>query len=114
MVTRITENCMTTASEPKPLLRHLRPGCLLNTLAERLAWARLEDFDWTARITVDRRLLDAVFSLDLLNRHDHMFFVGPGGVWLLTFYLRPLHLLAMLSRIEKGTIRFGLSVRQGG
>lgn len=40
---------------------------------------RLEDFDWTAQITVDRRLLDAVFSLDFLNRHEHVLFVGPVG-----------------------------------
>ncbi|MDO8688969.1 MAG: IS21-like element helper ATPase IstB [Dehalococcoidia bacterium] len=41
---------------------------------------RLEDFDWTAAITVDRRLLDAVFSLDFLNRHEHVLFVGSVGV----------------------------------
>ncbi len=41
---------------------------------------RLEDFDWTAPITVDRRLLDAAFSLDFLRRHEHVLFVGPVGV----------------------------------
>lgn len=41
---------------------------------------RLEDFDWTAQITVDRKLLDAAFSLDFLNRHEHVIFVGPVGV----------------------------------
>jgi len=41
---------------------------------------RLEDFDWTAEITVDRRLVDAVFSLDFVNRHEHVLFVGPVGV----------------------------------
>ena len=41
---------------------------------------RLEDFDWTAQITVNRRLVDAVFSLDFLNRHEHVLFVGPVGV----------------------------------
>jgi DNA replication protein DnaC len=41
---------------------------------------RLEDFDWTAQITVDRRLVDAVFSLDFINRHEHVIFVGPVGV----------------------------------
>jgi DNA replication protein DnaC len=41
---------------------------------------RLEDFDWTASITVDRHLLDTVFSLDFLNRHEHVLFVGPVGV----------------------------------
>lgn len=41
---------------------------------------RLEDFDWTAQITLDRRLLDTVFSMDFLNRHEHVLFVGPVGV----------------------------------
>ena len=41
---------------------------------------RLEDFDWTAQISVDRRLVDAVFSMDFLNRHEHVLFVGPVGV----------------------------------
>ena len=41
---------------------------------------RLEDFDWTAQVTVERRLVDAVFSLDFLNRHEHVLFVGPVGV----------------------------------
>lgn len=41
---------------------------------------RLEEFDWTAPITVDRRLLDAVFSLDFLARHEHVLLVGPVGV----------------------------------
>jgi len=41
---------------------------------------RLEDFDWTAEVTVERRLLDAVFSLDFINRHEHVLFVGPVGV----------------------------------
>jgi DNA replication protein DnaC len=41
---------------------------------------RLEDFDWTAAVTLDRRMLDAVFSLDFLNRHEHVLFVGPVGV----------------------------------
>ena len=41
---------------------------------------RLEDFDWTAQVTVERRLVDAVFSLDFINRHEHVLFVGPVGV----------------------------------
>ena len=41
---------------------------------------RLEDFDWTAAITLDRRLLDAVFSLEFLARHEHVLLVGPAGV----------------------------------
>ena len=41
---------------------------------------RLEDFDWTSQVTLDRKLLDSVFSLDFLNRHEHVLFVGPVGV----------------------------------
>ena len=41
---------------------------------------RLEDFDWTAAITLDRRLLDAVFSLAFLDKHEHLLLVGPAGV----------------------------------
>ena len=41
---------------------------------------RLEDFDWSASITMDRRLLDAAFSLEFLARHEHVLLVGPAGV----------------------------------
>ena len=41
---------------------------------------RLEDFDWSASITLDRRLLDAVFSLQFLARNEHVLLVGPVGV----------------------------------
>ena len=41
---------------------------------------RLEDFDWSASITLNRRLLDVVFSLQFLLRHEHVFLVGPSGV----------------------------------
>jgi DNA replication protein DnaC len=41
---------------------------------------RLEDFDWKAGIKLDRRLIDSVFSLEFLNRHEHVLFVGPVGV----------------------------------
>ncbi len=41
---------------------------------------RLEDFDWTSKVTLDKRLLDAVFSLEFLHRHEHVLFVGPVGV----------------------------------
>jgi DNA replication protein DnaC len=41
---------------------------------------RLEDFDWAAGVTMDRKLIDMVFSLDFLNRHEHVLFVGPVGV----------------------------------
>ena len=41
---------------------------------------RLEDFDWSASITIDRRLLDAAFSLEFLDRHEYVLLVGPAGV----------------------------------
>ena len=41
---------------------------------------RLDDFDWAAGITLDRRLVDTAFSLDFLSRHEHVLFVGPVGV----------------------------------
>ena len=40
----------------------------------------MEDFDWSAAITLDRRLLDAVFSLEFLAKHEHVLLVGPAGV----------------------------------
>ncbi len=41
---------------------------------------RLDDFDWNAGVTLDRRMVDAAFSLDFLSRHEHVIFVGPVGV----------------------------------
>ena len=41
---------------------------------------RLDDFDWSAGVTLDRRLVDAAFSLDFLSRHEHVILVGPVGV----------------------------------
>ena len=41
---------------------------------------RLEDFDWSAAIALDRRLLDAAFALEFLARHEHLLLVGPAGV----------------------------------
>jgi len=41
---------------------------------------RLEDFDWDAQVTLDRRLLDTVFSLDFLQWHENVILVGPVGV----------------------------------
>ena len=41
---------------------------------------RLEDFDWSVAINLDRRLLDAVFSLEFLAKHEHVLLVGPAGV----------------------------------
>ncbi len=38
---------------------------------------RLEDFDWSATITMDRRLLDAVFSMEFLAKHEHVLLGGP-------------------------------------
>jgi len=40
----------------------------------------LEDFDWSASITLDRRLLDAAFSLQFLDLKQHVLLVGPVGV----------------------------------
>ena len=34
-------------------------------------------FDWSASITLDRRLLDVVFSLPFLLKHEHVLLVGP-------------------------------------
>ena len=36
--------------------------------------------DWTASITLDRRLLDVAFSLEFLAKHEHVLLVGPAGV----------------------------------
>ena len=41
---------------------------------------RLEDFDWSAGIRLDRRLLDAACSLRFLDRREHVLLVGPVGV----------------------------------
>ena len=41
---------------------------------------RLQDFDWSASITLDRRLLDAVFFLEFLDKHEPVLLVGPAGV----------------------------------
>lgn len=41
---------------------------------------RLEDFDWSAAITIDRRLLNAAFTLEFIHRHEHVLFLGPVGV----------------------------------
>ena len=36
--------------------------------------------DWSASITLDRRLLDVVFSLQFLLKQEHVLLVGPSGV----------------------------------
>ena len=41
---------------------------------------RLEDFDWSAQVRLDRRLLDAACSLQFLDRREHVLLVGPVGV----------------------------------
>ena len=41
---------------------------------------RLEDFDWSASIRLDRRLLDATCSLHFLDRREHVLLAGPVGV----------------------------------
>ena len=55
----------------------------LNTRLEKAGFEQicsLEDFDWGAGITVDRRLVDAVFSLEFLDRSEHVLIAGPVGV----------------------------------
>ena len=36
----------------------------------------MEDLDWSALITLERRLLDAVFSLEFLDKHEHVLLAG--------------------------------------
>ncbi len=101
---------MTRSTDLTPLLKRLQLGPMAATLPERIALARreqldyasfleiilsdemrlqqagfqetcrLEDFDWSASITLGRRLLDAVFSLEFLAKHEHVLLVGPAGV----------------------------------
>ena len=40
----------------------------------------LEQFDWSAPIQVDRRQLQALFTLEFLARKEHVLLVGPVGV----------------------------------
>ena len=56
------------------------PNCGCRAPASRRPAAHLEDFDWSAANTLDRRLLDAVFSLEFLAKHEHVLLVGPAGV----------------------------------
>ena len=41
---------------------------------------RLEDFDWSAQVRLDRRLLDDACSLQFLDRREHVLLVGPVGI----------------------------------
>jgi len=43
-------------------------------------YVTLEEFDWSASIQLDRRLLNTAFSLRFIASHDHVLFVGPVGV----------------------------------
>ena len=61
-----------------PRFSHGRQEPGLSTPA--FSGCRLEKSDWTAAITLDRRLLDAAFSLEFLSRHEHVLLVGPAGV----------------------------------
>jgi DNA replication protein DnaC len=40
----------------------------------------LEQFDWSASIQVDRRQLQALFTLEFLARKEHVALIGPVGV----------------------------------
>jgi DNA replication protein DnaC len=42
--------------------------------------AQIEAWDETARVTFDRALLNELFSLRFLDRHQHAAIVGPVGV----------------------------------
>lgn len=42
--------------------------------------AVLERFDWSAPVQLDRRRLQALFTLEFLRRKEHVIFVGPVGV----------------------------------
>ncbi len=42
--------------------------------------AALEAFDWTSPVQLDRRQLQALFTLQFLARKEHVIFVGPVGV----------------------------------
>ena len=64
---------------------------------------RLEDFDWSAAITLDRRLLDAVFSLEFLAKHEHVLLVGPRRVSARASWPRP---WASLPYAPGYTVRF--------
>ena len=57
-----------------------------NRLQARLQMAgfeqlcRLEDFDWDDDVSMGRRLVDAAFSMEFLDRAEHVLLVGPVGV----------------------------------
>src|SRR6266542_4080378 len=42
--------------------------------------AALEAFDWSSPVQLDRRQLQALFTLQFLARKEHVIFVGPVGV----------------------------------
>ena len=59
--------------EQQALERHL----LQAGFEERIT---LDDFDWSAPIQLDRRQLQHVFTLQFLERKEHVLVVGPVGV----------------------------------
>ena len=40
----------------------------------------MKDLEWSASSPLDRRLLNAAFSLEFLDKHEHVLPVGPAGV----------------------------------
>ena len=58
--------------EQQALERHL----LQAGFEERIT---LDDFDWSAPIQLDRRQLQHVFTLQFLERKEHVLVVGPVG-----------------------------------
>ena len=59
--------------EQQALERHL----LQAGFEERIT---LDDFDWSAPIQLDRRQLQHVFTLQFLERKEHVLVVGPSGI----------------------------------
>ena len=62
--------------------------------AEYEETCRQEDVDWSSAITLDRRLLYAVFSMEFLSKHEHDLLLGPAGIGK-TFVAQALEVLAI-------------------
>jgi DNA replication protein DnaC len=77
---------MTTDPDLVRLLKRLKLGQLVPTLAERLTLARTQQLDYVAFLTllladeVQRRDQQALFTLEFLTRKEHAILIGPVGV----------------------------------
>ena len=68
-----------STANSKPI--SVNPGPIKNqTPISRSCSEHPKHFDWSASITLDRRLLDAAISLEILDKHEHVLLVGPAGV----------------------------------